>query len=220
MIFLENTAKKSGVIFIGVLIILSALSTFGCRHTGVWLAKEDIPPHADAIILLMGTFPERVLQAADLYHEGVADKMIIVYENMGPYKVLEARGARIIRTTEQARDAAVALGVPDSCITMLPGDARSTLDEAMAVKEYLTANPGLDTIILVSSPSHMRRAYMIFREVLKNTGNKTYLGTSPSEYSSFNSHRWWRRKEDIQAVLTEWVKIVSFIIFERGTIVK
>lgn len=206
--------------FIGIFLLVAVLCVEGCRHTGMWLAREEIPPRADALVILMGYFPERVLQAADLYHEGVADKMIIVYENMGPYKVLEARGARIIRTTEQARDAAVALGVPDSCITMLPGDARSTLDEAMAVKEYLTANPGLDTIILVSSPSHMRRAYMIFREVLKNTGNKTYLGTSPSEYSSFNSHRWWRRKEDIQAVLTEWVKIVSFIIFERGTIVK
>ena len=212
--------SKSMVIFGGLLIIQILVYTAGCRHTGKWLTREDVPSDADAIVLLMGSFPERVLQAADLYHQGVARKMIIVYESMGPYKLLEARGASVIRTTEQARNAAIAMGIPDSCITMLPGDARSTLDEALAVREYMNDKPGLDTILLVSSPSHMRRAFIIFREVLKDTGNKIYIGTSPSEYSSFNSYKWWRQREDIQVVLTEWVKIVSFVIFESGKISK
>lgn len=211
---------KSLLWFPGILMLVAVLSVAGCRHTGIWLVSDDVPPHADAMILLMGSFPERVLQAADLYQEGVAGNLIIVYESMGPYQILEARGASVIRTTEQARNAAIALGIPDSCITMLPGDARSTLDEALAVREYMTSKPGLDTLILVSSPAHMRRAYMIFKAVLKDTGNNSYLGSSPSEYSSFNPHHWWRRREDIQAVLTEWVKIVSFVIFESGKISK
>ncbi len=207
--------KRPAIIFTFCLIVLIILYTGGCRHAGRWLAREDIPPHADAMVLLMGPFPERVLQAADLYNQGVADGMIIVYESMGPYQLLEARGAAVVRTTEQARDAAMALGMPDSCITMLPGDARSTLDEALAVRDYISGKPGLDTLILVSSPAHMRRSYIIFRTVLHEAGINACIGTSPSEYSSFNSQRWWKRKEDIQAVLTEWVKIVSFVIYER-----
>jgi len=187
-----------------------------CRKTGLWLVREDVPMHADAMILLMGPFPERVLQVADLYHEGITDNLIIVYESMGAYQALEERGATIIRTTEQARDAAVALGVPDSCITMLPGDARSTLDEALAVSDYLAMQPGPDTLILVSSPAHMRRAYMIFKTVLKRADLNTYVGCSPSKYSSFNPDRWWRRKEDIQSVLSEWIKILNFKIIEQG----
>ena len=214
----QNRKHRPIVLFIIALVSFSAIYIVGCQRMGSWLAKEDIPPHADALVILMGYFPERVLQAADLYHDGVADNLIIVYESMGRYQVLEARGASVIRTTEQARDAAVALGIPDSCITMLPGDARSTLDEALALREYLTGKSGLDTLILVSSPSHMRRSYMIFRTVLYDTVNRTYIGTSPSEYSSFNPHRWWRRREDIQAVFSEWVKILSFVIFERGKI--
>ena len=166
--------------------------------------------------MLMGSFPERVLQSVDLYHEGIADRLIIVYESMGAYQVLEERGVSIIRTTEQARDAAVALGLPDSCITMLPGDARSTLDEALAVSDYLAMQPGPDTLILVSSPAHMRRAYMIFKTVLKRADLNTYVGCSPSKYSSFNPDRWWRRKEDIQSVLSEWIKILNFKIIEQG----
>ncbi len=201
--------------FLGFLLLVAVLSVVGCRNSGTWLAREDIPPHADAMVLLMGPFPERVLQAADLYNQGVADGMIIVYESMGPYQLLEARGAAVVRTTEQARDAAMALGMPDSCITMLPGDARSTLDEALAVRDYISGKPGLDTLILVSSPAHMRRSYIIFRTVLHEAGINACIGTSPSKYSSFRADRWWRQKEDIQSVLSEWMKIVSFVIYER-----
>ena len=212
----HNCRRRPIMLFVAIIVFFSATYVIGCQRAGNWLVKEDTPPHTDAMVLLMGNFPERVLQAADLYHAGVADNLIIVYEGIGPYTVLEARGASVIRTTEQARNAAIALGMPDSCITTLPCDATSTLDEALAVREYLTGQHGLDTLLLVSYPAHMRRAYMIFKAVLNDTGNKTYIGTSPSEYSSFNPHRWWRRREDIQAVLSEWVKIVSFVIFERG----
>jgi len=210
---------RTCIVFILMLIVVSAAYVGGCRRVGSWLVKEDIASHADAMVLLMGSFPERVLQAADIYHSGVSDSLIIVYENMGAYKALEDRGASVIRTTEQARDAAVAMGVPVGNIIILPGDARSTLDEAVAVNNYLAGKPWLDTLILVSSPVHMRRAHMIFKTVLRQSGIDACIGCSPSTYSSFNSDRWWRRREDIQSVLSEWLKILSFILFEKGKIV-
>ena len=208
--------KRASALLFGIIVVLAILFTRGCRHAGEWLARDDMPPQADAMILLMGSFPERVLQAVDFYHEGIADRLIIVYESMGAYQALADRGATVIRTTEQARDAAVALGIPDSCITLLPGDARSTLDEAMVVRDYLAGKQSMDTLVLVSSPAHMRRAYMIFRSVLHKSGINACIGCSPSKYSSFKADRWWRRKEDVQSVLSEWLKILSFTVFEKG----
>jgi len=135
---------------------------------------------------------------------------------MGAYQALADRGATVIRTTEQAHDATVALGIPDSCITILQGDARSTLDEALAVRDYIVNRPGLDTVILVSSPAHMRRAYIIFKKVLQNQEKQVYIGCSPSAYSSFKPEKWWGRKEDIQSVISEYIKILSFIFIEKG----
>lgn len=177
--------------------------------------KDDLPTHADAMVLLMGSFPERVIQAVDLYHDGRADRLMIVHESMGPYKLLESRGAVILTNTEQARNSAVALGMPADGITILPGDARSTLNEAVIIRNYLVGKPDIDTIILVSSPAHMRRASMIFKTALRDYERPMYIGCSPSAYSSFNPDRWWRRKEDAQAVLSEFVKIGSFVMFER-----
>lgn len=177
--------------------------------------KEDVPVHADAMVLLMGGFPDRVLQAVDLYKKGTAGRLIIVEESMGPFKMLEARGADIISNTQQAKNSAIALGIPADSITVLPGDARDTKTEAIAVRNYLSGYNAIDTLLLVSSASHMRRASMIFKAALRDSVTPVYVGCSPSAYSSFNPEKWWRRKEDIQAVLSEYVKMGSFMLFEK-----
>jgi uncharacterized SAM-binding protein YcdF (DUF218 family) len=206
---------KSGTVFSLILISLATVYIGGCRRAGTWLVKEALPAHADAMVLLMGSFPERVLEAVDLYKEGRSGRMILVQEGMGPYYMLESRGADILSTTEQARNSAVSLGIPEDSITVLPGDARSTINEAVIISEYLAGKPGIDTIILVSSPSHMRRASMIFKAALRDAENPVYIGCSPSNYSNFNADRWWRDKEGVQTVLSEFVKIGSFMAFEK-----
>ncbi|MBE0666575.1 MAG: YdcF family protein, partial [Bacteroidales bacterium] len=116
---------------------------------------------------------------------------------------------------EQARNSAVALGIPADSITVLPGDARSTLTEAAVVRDYLKLTPGIDTLMLVSSPAHMRRASMIFKTAFRNSETPVYIGCSPSSYSDFDPKHWWRKKEDIQTVLSEFIKIGSFVLFEK-----
>jgi uncharacterized SAM-binding protein YcdF (DUF218 family) len=163
----------------------------------------------------MGSFPERVLQAVDLYNDGRSDRVIIVEEYMGPFRELEAKGVSIESNSEQAVRSLVTLGVPPDSIILLPGDARSTLDEARVIKSYIAMHPAIDTLLLVSSAAHTRRAWMIFNSALDTKNNGLYIGVSPSAYSGFNPEKWWRRKEDIQTVLTEYLKIGSFILFER-----
>lgn len=207
--------NKKVIVAVSALFIILLSTFYGCRNVGLWLVKTDVPKHADVLVILMGSFPERVLEAADLYHEGKAGRLLIVNESMGPYQILESRGAKIVRTTQQAYNSAVALGVPADCITMLPSDARSTMDEALAVRNYIRENPEYDTLLLVSSPFHMRRASMIFNAALLGLSGPIIVGCSPSNYSVFNPDKWWRRKEDIQSVISELIKIGSFQVFEK-----
>lgn len=209
---------RSRILIFSVLFILALIDIAGCRRAGVWLVRDDRPVHADAMVLLMGDFSDRVLEAGDLYSEGKAGSLIIVQESMGPYRALQARGVEIIRTTCQARDAAVKLGIPADSITILPGDARSTLDEAHAVRDYLVSTPGVDTLLLVSSAHHMRRASIIFRTVLRFPDRHIHVICSPSIYTEFDAGKWWKDKEDIQDVLSEYIKIVAFRVIERWNI--
>ena len=210
MIFYRRSA-----LFLVLLSVLAVSYIGGCRHAGVWLTTEEVPVHADAIVLLMGNFPERVLQAYDTWESGRADRIIIVEESMGAFAALKSRGASIVSNSEQAFGSLVALGIPRDNIVLLQGNARSTLDEAYAVRKFLPGNSETDTLILVSSPAHMRRAHMIFKRTLRAMDKPVVIGCKPSSYSSFNGVKWWRRKEDIQTVLAEYIKIASFMLIEK-----
>jgi uncharacterized SAM-binding protein YcdF (DUF218 family) len=207
--------SRSKIIFLGVLFLLAVTYIGGCRQIGTWLSDDTVPPHADALVLLMGNFTDRVLQTADLYESGIADRVIIVEESMGGYQGLIDRGVKIISHTSQAVSSLVALGVPADSIIVIPGDARSTFDEAVIVRNYLSGNREIDTIVLVSSPYHLRRASMLFEKAFRVAGLPVFTGTSGSgNYTGFNTDRWWRSKEDIQHVLTEVIKMGSFITVE------
>lgn len=201
--------------FNSILFLLTVIYVGGCRRAGQWLVKENVPVHADALVVLMGNFPERVLQAADLYSAGRADRVIIVEESMGAYRGLEERGVSIISKTTQAKESCIALGIPPEKITILPGDARSTLTEAIIVRDYLRTTDGIDSLVLVSSPYHLRRATLIFDKVLHKSQPPVWVGCSPSAYANYNATGWWRQKEDIQNVLSELVKLLSFRFIEQ-----
>lgn len=206
-------------ISVSILLIGSIIVFVGaCRRAGTSLVKEDIPLHSDAMVLLMGSFPSRVLQAVDLYNQGQSGRIIIVQEYMGAYTQLIDRGVEILGTTTQARNSLIKLGVPEDSITIVPGDARSTISEVLAIRDYMDDHPEMDTLTIVSSPSHMLRARMIFRSAFNYKGMTVRIGCSPSVYTDFNSEKWWKNKEDIQIVLTEYIKIASFVLWEKRTL--
>ncbi|NSW94701.1 MAG: YdcF family protein [Bacteroidales bacterium] len=180
-----------------------------------WLVKDDGPVHGDAMVLLTGSIADRVLETADKFKEGDASKVIIVTESMGEYKSLEERGIKLINSTNQISKALVELGVPSDRITVLPGDAESTMEEATIIDNYLTSQTDIDTIILVSSKTHTRRASIIFNHVLRKSGKKITILCSPSRYTGFNAEKWWTNKEDIQDVVLEYIKLASFVLFEK-----
>ena len=207
--------KKKSAILITILVIISTGLLLIMRNAGTWLVKKDIPNHSDAIVMLMGSIPDRVLETLDTYKAGLSDRIILVEESMGAYRELEKRGVQMISNTVQCSTALVKLGVTADHITGLPGDARSTQQEATIIREYLKTQPGIDTITLVTSADHTRRASMIFEKAFRKQGMSIVVQSSPSKYSSYTGIGWWKNKEGIQTVLMEYIKMGNFWFFER-----
>jgi uncharacterized SAM-binding protein YcdF (DUF218 family) len=84
------------------------------------------------------------------------------------FKPLEARGAHIISNTSHVLNALVTLKILADSIIILSGDATSTQMEAMIIGLYLADNQGNDTLLLVTSATHTRRASMIFKTAFRN----------------------------------------------------
>ncbi len=207
---------RSGIYKLGAVLVILLLAVGGCRKAGTWLVNTDEPEHADVMVMLMGNIADRVLQTADLYHEKVAGKVWIVKAGMGADSILEERGVQIINYSMRARYALIDLGIPADSIVILPGDATSTRMEAEITRDYLVTQTGIDTLLLVSSASHTRRAYMIFKATFTPFQEPVALYCSPSSYLKFHAGKWWRRRNDIEDVLIEYLKLANFYLFERG----
>ena len=206
---------RSRIYILGAVVLILVLAVGSCRKAGSWLVKEDHPGHADVMVMLMGTISDRILQTADLYTAGVAGKVWIVQSERGAYKALEERGVQIISNTTQACSALITMGIPADSIVVLPGDAVSTKMEAEILRDYLLTQPGIDTLLLVSSAEHTRRAFKIFKAAFSPLEAPPALFCSPSSYTKFHAEKWWKSKDDMEEVVTEYLKLVNFVLFER-----
>jgi len=206
---------KAKIISLGIVLLVILVYAGGCFRAGSWLVKKDEPAHADAIIILMGSLADRVLQAADLYLDGRAKKVIIVEANMDGYNSIKARGVYFQNRTEQARDAVIELGIPYDSVIVLPGKANSTQVEALIIRKYLENKPAIDTILLVTSAPHSRRASLIFKSAFKKVETPVVVISSPSSYTIFDAENWWKSKEGLQTVMFEYLKLANFVLSEK-----
>lgn len=189
------------------------------RRAGSTLVKADPIIKSDAIVVLMGSIPDRVLHTADLYMQGIAPRIIIVDPEHGSWEKVISRGIHPTFGVAQFMEVAVLLGIPDSYITVLPGEAESTRQEAQIISSWLKQNPGIKKLILVSSNNHTLRSGMIFRKKFKKEGIKTEILLSPSPYTKHSDlSKWWTDREKIEVVVFEWMKIVAFIVVEQWTL--
>jgi len=207
--------KKKYKYLLGVILLLFVL-IYLLGQAGIFLVKQDKPlQNADAAVILMGSIADRVLEAADAYKEGRFDEIIIVNNIQYGSKALEPFGVHIPNFASLSIDALQQLGIPDSNLTLLPGRATSTRDEADTLASWLINNPNVKVLAIISSSAHTRRASMIFKDSFKDRNIDVMVITIPSRYSEFNASNWWHDRESAKQVFMEWVKIISFVAVEQ-----
>ncbi|MBP8820308.1 MAG: YdcF family protein [Syntrophomonadaceae bacterium] len=186
------------------------------RYAGDGIVAVDPPEKGDLIIVLMGSGPDRILGAVDLYEQGYAPCIVMV-ENWQPgYELLQPRGVDLPRDAELAAMAGVELGIPEEAFVILPGDARSTQDEALIVTQYLKEQKlEVDKVLLVTSKFHSLRSALIFRWALGGLDREVNVLSCPTPYDNFNAAAWWQSREDAKRVVMEYAKLVNFYLLDR-----
>jgi uncharacterized SAM-binding protein YcdF (DUF218 family) len=209
--------KKPGKLFITVIVILSVLllGRLSLPSLGNYLVAEDEPQQSDIIVLLMGSGPDRMLGAVDLYHAEYADEILMVRNMVRGYDLVVSQGVKIPHDTDIAKEVAVQLGVPEEKITVLPGDALSTQDEAIAVREYLKTEPDIDSLIIVTSKSHSGRAKKIFVKAMTSLERDFRIISCPTNYDDFNAEKWWQNREDLKRGALEYLKLMHFYVKDQ-----
>jgi len=195
------------------IILLIILVFF--RYGGEFLVAEDNLGDIDnaAIVLLMGSIPDRVLGAFDLYDEGKGNKILMVRSKLIGYEELQDRGVSIPGGVDISKIVLLELGVADDDITILAGEAQSTKDEALVIRDYLVDRSEIDKLLLVTSKFHSQRSKFIFKKALGNLDIE--ILSAPTPYDPFKARGWYMDREDLQSVVTEYLKMIHFFLLEQ-----
>jgi uncharacterized SAM-binding protein YcdF (DUF218 family) len=213
------TGKKITTILVILFAFFIFVSVFLMPNLGQWLVAEDDLQASDMIVVLMGSLPDRILrilQAVDIYNERYSDKLVLVNSYRVGYDIFVERGVEIPPGDAQlSKMAAIDLGVQEENILILEGNAKSTQDEALIIREYIRNNRAIESIILVTSKYHSGRSKKIFRKALSGLDREINIYSSPSKYDPFNINQWWKDREDIKLVVLEYLKLANFYFREQ-----
>ena len=197
------------------IILLVTVSFFTLSRAGSWLVVDNEPEHADAIVVLMGSVGDRMLQASELYKKGYAERVLMVNTYVPASEFLLERGVYLKTNAEQSKEIGVALGIPEESIDIVPGSARSTRDEAIALNLYFIENSSIRTIMIVTSSYHSRRSLAIFNRSTSYLDYPVRVIIIPSDYTEFDYRRWYADRQSAKRVVMEYTRLFYFWIWER-----
>jgi len=175
--------KPKTIALIGLCLLVAYALFRGWVNLGTWLVKADEPRASEVIVCLSGV--ERIRKAADLYHDGLAP--------------------RIIMTVQTNKQALTGLGVPEDRITLAPGP-RTTYQEALAVAPILREK-GYRSALVVTDPYHLRRVRWTFGHVVKNQPINMIFVASDMPWKG---EGWWKHKAEKLQVYSEVSKLAWY----------
>jgi len=172
-----------------------------------WIAQplrlSQPPRPVDAIVVLGGGvgesgkagggYQERVKQAVDLYQQGQAPR--IIFCSGFTWSLQEA---------EVMKDLALAEGISGSAIE-LQKTAKNTHEAVLFVTQMLRAEQ-LGSILLVSSPYHMRRALWTWHK----SAPDIRIIPAPVDRSQFYAHKRGASLEQIRGIAHEYAAIAAY----------
>ncbi|MCF3945011.1 YdcF family protein [Oceanobacillus alkalisoli] len=211
---LSNLLKMRYVLLLFLLFLVTFFFLFFRYGGEVLVVEDDLEEVDEAVsVLLMGSVGDRALGAIELYENGKVDQIVMVRSHLAGHELLEENNISIPGDAELSKKVLTDSGVPEDKITIIPGDAESTKDEALAIRKYLQNHPEIDQLILTTSKFHSYRSKLIFNKALKDENITIYA--APTPYDPYEATGWYRDREDIWRVATEYMKLAHYFFMEQ-----
>ena len=204
---MKNYFRRSLWILIplGLLVLGILFSGALFRLLGNLVVADQKASPADAVVVLntgIEYYP-RLIQAADLYRQGLAANVVINGDRKtDTLRDLERKGFKACCPWYADSVSILAmLGVPeDKIIRISNEDAYDTVSEADAVgRELIKRN--WTAVIITTSKYHTRRAKFIWQKMYKNRITIFMVSAKTDPYDPDN---WWKDGRQIRWVLAEY----------------
>jgi DUF218 domain-containing protein len=196
----KRKSRLASFIRISAFVVLAVVSTsvFALPMLGRWLIREDSVRDADAIAVLTGHFPDRAMEAAELYRSGYAPEVWLTHPagfGLASPLAEDVRNFRVLR----------AFGVPRDAIRVLDTPIVNTADELNAIDSGLRRHDDW-SVIIVTSKVHTRRVASLWDEYHLGDGEIMLRAASDDDFSP--SH-WWQKSSSRAEVFHEVLGILN-----------
>jgi uncharacterized SAM-binding protein YcdF (DUF218 family) len=167
-----------------------------------WIVQDPLSK-ADAIVVLGGGMQTRPFEAARLYHEGYAPRVLVASPEL---KTTDKIGITA-GDSEVTKQILSKQGVPDSAVVEFGVEVSSTYHEALALHSWIRKT-GVKKIIIVSDPFHTRRVRWLFKKELQSAGTEILAVAAPS--LKYDSTNWWQTEQGLIEFQNELIKYAYY----------
>jgi uncharacterized SAM-binding protein YcdF (DUF218 family) len=198
-----------------VMWLLLAVATLVAVGFFIWgdrilIFSEPLPKHADAAVVLQGSIiaeDARVGGALSLLRQGIVDRVLLGVPKQSYWGQAIAPIARTYLEKNYGDDLAARV---DFCET--GNEVDSTWQEAQTLSGCIREHDW-QSIVLVTSDYHTRRAHMVWMKTMHNNSNPRMWveGVADPEFQ----HPWWRHRRSAKIWFFETTKLIWTILGER-----
>jgi uncharacterized SAM-binding protein YcdF (DUF218 family) len=169
------------------------------------IKSDALPAHADAAVVLQGPIAgemARVDGAARLLQQGVAARMLLSVPKQSYWDEAVVPMAQRYLENHYGKDVASRV---DFCET--DPEVNSTRQEAQALSRCIREH-GWQSIVVVTSNYHTRRAGIIWRKMLRQDGPAVQLLVFGVDDPEFQPRAWWSKRLYAKTWVAEFSKLV------------
>ncbi|MDB9822241.1 YdcF family protein [Deltaproteobacteria bacterium] len=195
-------------LFFIVYFLISLYQVRILTRLGTSLIMAHPPEKSDLIVCLGGENIERGLAAVDAYREELAPVIYISRQEVPDgYDLLKEKGVDYPKEIDLLEMMLIDLGVPETAIIHGDVEVNNSWDEAQVLRKKVEEK-GFKSIIIITSPTHSRRAWLTYNKVFEN--DDVRILSLPSEYSQFSTEGWWKERKYLKDVLLEYEKLLYY----------
>lgn len=180
---------------IGLLLVVVVLTaSLWLPGIGRWLARPATTTPADAIVVLSGGGPERMMHGIALYNQGLAPQLWYTGDAPIPAMTNFTDG-------QFARRLAIEQGVAPEAIHLL--ETTSTWEDGQEIAAQVSQTHAR-RILVVTNWYHSRRALCVVRHHLAGLAVEVDYAAPPAQ--TYGPANWWQQEEGLVDVLSELIK--------------
>jgi len=184
---------------------LSPLRISLLRSMGGFLVAKGQVQSADVIVLSVDSDGAGVLEATDLLHEHIADRVALFAD---PPDAVDREFTRRGVPYNNAAAVSVAqlhqLGI--DAVEVIPRSVAGTVDEAQDLAAWC-AERGYHRVVFISTADHSRRTARILARATR--GRDLKVSVRASRYSAFDPNTWWKSRTGVRTEIIESEKLVA-----------